>query len=103
MAANIIHTDEAKKKIKDKLQEISYSKTRASGERDLQKNIIGDLAEEFQLDKKMVRKMATAFHNESFKKNVEEQREFEIVYETVTGEKADVESDGSQEVDINDE
>lgn len=97
MALNIIHTPEAKKKIKDKLTEISASKTRASAERDLIKTIVADLSDEFQIDKKIVGKMATAFHNDSFKKNVGEQRDFELVYEIVTGESADDEEDNESE------
>lgn len=96
MALNIIQTPEAKKKINDKLTEISASKTRAAAERDLQKTIVADLAEEYEIEKKLVGKMATAFHNDSFKKNVEEQRDFEILFETITGQRADDEEEHNE-------
>ena len=46
-----------RKKIKDALQEISDSMTRISAEKDLIKDIIGDLNEQFEIDKKILNKM----------------------------------------------
>ena len=89
MTANIIHTDEAKKKIKGKLEEISNAMVRKSGESELIKTIIGDISKEYELDKKIVRKMAKVFHEDSFKNAVAEADEFSVIYETITGQKSE--------------
>lgn len=89
MTANIIHTDEAKKKIKGKLEEISNAMVRKSGESELIKTIIDDISTEYELDKKIVRKMAKVFHDDSFKNAVAEADEFSVIYETITGQKSE--------------
>jgi len=74
-------------KIKKALQEISDAKTRAAAERDLIKDIIDDLHEQFKdhLTKKQIRKMANVFHKRSFDQEVAEREEFEILYENIIG------------------
>jgi hypothetical protein len=91
MTANIIQTPEAQKKIVGKLQEISDSFVRIAAERDLIKQTVEDISEEFQIDKKFVNKMARTYHKDSFAKEVTEKTEFEIIYETITGQKAEPE------------
>lgn len=86
MTSSIINTPEAKKRIQTKLTEISASYTRIAAEKDLIKTIVGDISEEFQIEKKFVAKMARTFHKDSFKAEVEEKTEFEILYETITGQ-----------------
>lgn len=59
-------SEEDRKKIRDRFVEVSAAKTRILGERDLIKVIIGDLSEEYDIPKRVLSKMANAFHNDSF-------------------------------------
>lgn len=77
---------EAKKKIKSAMQEISDSLTRIAAEKDLIKDIVGDICEEYQLNKKIFRKLAVTFHKQNFSKEVADNEEFEAMYEQITGE-----------------
>jgi hypothetical protein len=100
MTSSIINTPEAKKRINTKLTEISGSFTRIEAEKDLIKTIVGDIAEEFQIEKKFVSKMARTFHKDSFSAEVQEKTEFEILYETITGQASgEAEFDHNNDVD----
>jgi len=79
----------AKKKIRDGLDEISHAKTRVAAERDLIKEIINKLHEDHNIEKKILRKMAKVHHEASFDDEVAENDEFEILYETITGVRAE--------------
>jgi hypothetical protein len=72
-----------RKKVVDALTEISNSMTRIAAERDLIKEIINEKSEEFQLDKKIFRRMAKVFHKDSFSEEVAESSEFEVLYENI--------------------
>lgn len=78
-----------RKKIRDALQEASNSMTRISAERDLIKEIANDLADQFQLSKKHVRKMIRVYHKQNFSEEVADQNEFEQLYEEVVHLKSD--------------
>lgn len=73
-----------RKKIRDALQEASNSMTRISAERDLIKDIAKDLADQYQLSKKVVNKMIRVYHKQNFSEEVAAQDEFETLYEEVT-------------------
>ena len=77
---------QARKSIKKVLDEISNSMTRIEAERDLIKETIEDICEEFKLSKKTFRKLARTYHKKNFSKEVAENEEFETMYETITGE-----------------
>jgi uncharacterized protein YukE len=66
------------------MKEISNSMTRIDGERDLIKNAINDICEEQNLSKKTFRRMAKVYHKQNFKQEIQEQEEFEKLYETIT-------------------
>ena len=72
-----------RKKIRDALQEISNSMTRIAAERDLIKDIVGDVSENFELPKKTVNKMARVYHKQSFGQEQQQFSEFESLYEEV--------------------
>jgi hypothetical protein len=72
-----------RKAIKDAIKEISASITRVEAERDLIKEIISNINEQFLLPKKLIRRMAKVYHNQNFTKEQEEHSEFEALYETV--------------------
>jgi uncharacterized protein YukE len=55
--------------LKNCLQEISGSLTRVEAERDHIKDIVGRISEEFQMNKRTIRRLAKVFH----KRNIEEE------------------------------
>jgi len=72
-----------KEKLKKAIQEISNSMTRMDAERDLIKEIISDAHDEHGIDKKVLRKLARAFHKQNFSEEVATQEEFETLYQEV--------------------
>lgn len=75
--------DEGKKALKDFCVEMSASMFRGEAERDLQKEAIKDFADNYEIEKKILRKMARVYHKQNFFSTVEEQNEFEAVYNQV--------------------
>ena len=82
--SNIPSSPEDRKRIKAALQEMSDCMTRIEAERDLIKNIIENVHEEFELSKKTFRRMAKVYHRQNFSKEVAEHEEFEVLYENIT-------------------
>lgn len=72
-----------RKKIKDALQEISDSMTRIQAERDLIKDIVKDVSDNYQLPKKHINKMARIYHKQNFQITQQEQDELESLYITI--------------------
>lgn len=72
-----------KKAIRDVLQTISDSYTRIEAEKDLIKEEIGGLAEQFELPKKLLNKMARAYHKQNFRETVDEADDFQNLYENI--------------------
>jgi hypothetical protein len=81
---NIPSNPADRKKIEQALQEISNSLTRSEAERDLIKDIIKTTCEQFELDKKIFRRMAKVYHRRNFNEEVAEHEQFEVMYETIT-------------------
>jgi len=77
-------TPNDKLKLESALKDMSTSMTRVEAERDLQKNVIGDICEELNLNKKVFRKLAKVYHKQNFDDEVNTHHEFEKLYETVT-------------------
>jgi len=71
-------------KLEAALKDMSTSMTRVAAERDLQKNVIGDICEELNLNKKVFRKLAKTYHKQNFADEVASHQEFEQLYATVT-------------------
>ena len=82
--SNIPSSPEDRKRIRTALQEMSDSMTRIEAERDLMKEIITNVHEEFELIKKTFRRMAKVYHRQNFSKEVAEHEEFEVMYENIT-------------------
>lgn len=76
----------ARKAIKRCMDELSASMTRIDGERDLIKEAITNICEEYELSKKTFRRLAKTYHKQNFSKEVAEHEEFETMYEQLTGE-----------------
>lgn len=77
---------EARKAIRKVLDELSGSMTRIEGERDYITETIKKLSEEYQINKKVLRRMAKTYHRQNFSSEIAENEEFETMYEQVTGE-----------------
>jgi hypothetical protein len=75
--------DGDKVKILGCLQEISNSLTRIEAERDLIKDILQRMQDEFELPKKLSRKLAKTYHKRNFEEEVASQNDFVEIYETV--------------------
>jgi ribosomal protein S17E len=65
------------------LSEISNSYTRISAERDLINETIQALSEDFEIDKKILRKMAQIFHKQNYTEVENEQEELALLYESI--------------------
>ncbi len=59
-------TPNDKLKLEGALKDMSTSMTRVEAERDFQKNVIGDICEELNLNKKVFRKLAKVYHKQNF-------------------------------------
>lgn len=83
----LISNPKDQEKIRTMLSEISNSYTRISAERDLIKETIEALSEDFEIDKKILRKMAQIFHKQNYTQVENEQEELSLLYESIVGEK----------------
>jgi hypothetical protein len=70
-----------KDKLKKSLQEISNSMTRIEGERDYIRESIKAMSDEHQMDKRVLRKIATAWHKQNYNDETAHFAEFQEVYE----------------------
>jgi hypothetical protein len=70
-------------KIKKMLAEISGSFTRIEAERDLIKETIKDMSQQFNLSKRQLNKMAKVYHKQNFTSEHEEHVEFENLYTSI--------------------
>ena len=73
-----------RKAIYDALKEISNSMTRIEAERDLIREAIDNTCENFNLNKKTLRRMAKVYHKQNFNQEKEEHEEFETMYSVIT-------------------
>lgn len=71
---------EDRKKVKNAIQSLNDSMTRAMSEREYQKETINKIFEEVGLDKKTLRRMAKAYFKSNFNDEVEENKTFEELY-----------------------
>ena len=75
--------DVDKKGLKGVLDELSNSMLRVKSEKEFQKEAITDASEKFNMNKRILRKMAKVYHNNSFTEEVMEMEEFQTLYESV--------------------
>lgn len=81
----LISNPKDQEKIRKMMTEISNSYTRISAERDLIKETIEALSEDFEIDKKILRKMAQIFHKQNYTQVENEQEELSLLYESIAG------------------
>jgi regulator of replication initiation timing len=79
-----ISSPEDKKKIFGAIREISNSLTRIEAERDLIKDIVKDVSDNFQIPRKTVKKIATTYHKQNMTQVEQEHEEFVELYDDVT-------------------
>lgn len=72
-----------RQKIKKMLGEVSNSMTRIEGERDLIKETIKEMSQEFNLSKRQLNRMAKVYHKQNFSREKEEHEEFEDLYTSI--------------------
>lgn len=75
---------EDRRRIKNAVEEISKSMTRIEAERDLIKETIKDICDNFELPKRAFRKMARTYHKQNFQDEQLAHEEFETMYEELT-------------------
>lgn len=71
-------------KLRKILDEISNSMTRAEAERTYIAEAIAEAADNFQIDKKVLRKLAKTYHKQNYNEEVSTMETFTELYETVT-------------------
>ncbi len=74
-----------RKAVHDALREISNSMTRIEAERDLIKETLNMLKDNYELPTKYTRKLAKIYHKQNFNEVKSEQADIEELYEKVTG------------------
>ena len=75
--------DIKRKAIADLCSELSASMTRAEAEREFQREAIKNIAEQHELDKKILKKIARIYHTSKFSTFQEETTLLEETYQTV--------------------
>ena len=83
----MITNPEDKRKFQNAIQEISNSMTRTEAERDLINEVIKNLSEDFDMNKKIIRKIARAYHKQNLAEEQTDHEEFVEVYEEVINAK----------------
>jgi hypothetical protein len=76
----MILTPEQKKVVKDLATEVSGSMTRQEAERDFIKEAVARVAEEQELDKKLLGKLCKLYHKQMFNTEVADMDTLETVY-----------------------
>lgn len=79
----VVNNPKDREVILNAMKEWSNSATRAAAEKDLQKNIITDLADKVDVEKKYLNKLATMYHNQNFTQFQQEREEIEELYESI--------------------
>lgn len=76
-------TEGDKKLFKAALDVLSEHMTNIETEKDMIKGAIDDLSDQFDLEKKTIRKIAKAYHKQTFMEEKKSFDEFETLYEEV--------------------
>lgn len=76
-------TEQQKKDIKNCLQEISNSYTRIEAERDLIKDVLNRMADEFEMNKKLSRRLAKVYHKRNIAEEIAANEELTETYDQI--------------------
>lgn len=83
MTVNQISSEEDREKLLKVIKECSNSLTRMEAERDYIKEAVGDASKQFQLPKRLVKRMVKVYHKQNYDEEVAVHGQFEELYETV--------------------
>lgn len=75
------------KMVADAVNQINDSMTRVAAERDFVKETVNRIHEETGFPKKLLRRIAKTHYRRSFEMDLQENRDFETTYETITNKK----------------
>lgn len=75
----------ARKEIELAIKEISNSKLRIESEQDYIRETVKSIVEKHDLPKKLVNKIATAYHKQAATEVKADAEDFEVVYDTIFG------------------
>lgn len=78
---SVTYSDEAAKAIKGMVSEVSASMTRMEGERDLINESIKKVASDHEIDKKVLRKLASIYHKQLYHTVKQENEQVESSYQ----------------------
>lgn len=81
----MLSNPEDRKKLLNAIKEIDNSMVRVSAERDFQKDAITAIADELDLEKKYVRKLASIYNKQNMSQVQQETEEVIELYEMITG------------------
>jgi NADH:ubiquinone oxidoreductase subunit E len=81
----MLSSPEDRKRLLNAIKEIDSSMTRVAAERDFQKDAINTVADDLDLERKYVRKLASIYHKQNFAQVQADQEEVETLYELITG------------------
>jgi hypothetical protein len=76
-------TNEEKECIRKTIIELNDSMSRAYAEREFQKEAITNISGKYDIDKKIVRKIAKTYFNLSFSEDCDQQKSFEDAYSNI--------------------
>jgi archaellum component FlaC len=85
----MLSNPEDRKKLLNAIKEIDNSMTRVAAERDFQKDAINTVADELELEKKYVRKLASIYHKQNLSQVQQETEEVFELYDLIMGTKSD--------------
>ena len=80
---NVLNNPEERKRFKSALSTVTHYFQQADDAKEGASETIADLSAEYGLDKKTVRKLASTMYKHNYGSLQEENRHFEILYETV--------------------
>jgi len=81
----MLSNPEDRKKLLNAIKEIDNSMTRVAAERDFQKDAINNVADELELEKKYVRKLASIYHKQNLSQVQQETEEVFELYDLIMG------------------
>lgn len=81
----MLSNPEDRKKLLNAIKEIDNSMTRVAAERDFQKDAINTVADELDLEKKYVRKLASIYHKQNLSQVQQETEEVFELYDLIMG------------------
>lgn len=76
-------TDEDRKRLRKAVMEMNDSLTRIADERELQKDLVNEMADQLGIDKKLFKRMSRAYFKANFNDEVQENTDFEEFYTTI--------------------